>query len=505
MSQEAQKVARGMTDGELLNLIRSYEQASLGSQVAAGATVSTTVNPSNQALTTLELDRYNALNGFLARPLGDEIANRSQMVLPVMRDTLQWMLTQIMRMFVSSKSVCRFDPENPQDEEQATMETAVVNHVFMQENNGFFVLHDFFWDALLMRNGYVEVYTSEEKEVKEERYTGLTQMEVAELLQDKEGEKIQIVEHNEYTQAMANPLNPMQVQQVPCFDLKSRRTGKVKKTCVECLPPEEMRVSARARGDMENVGFSMHLTTQTRSDMITDGYDPDWVNTLAPGRPNWLEIDALARNVVVDQLSIENPSDFAMQEIEVRKVVMRVDYDGDGIAELRRILVGGDKIGENEVIEETPFVSCEPMRMPHRHTGISLYDLVMDLQILTTQLWRQGIDNLKIANNQRVAVDWRNCNIDDLLTSRPGGVIRGNGPPATWIEAFTQPSNLTEQVIPALEYVDKLRTERTGIGKGTMGLDADALQTVTKGGQLASMSAATLILELIARLLAEGV
>src|SRR6185437_12254149 len=270
-------------------------------------------------------------------------------------------------------------------------------------------------------------------------------------------------------------------------------------------PPEEMRVSARARGDMENVGFSMHLTTQTRSDMITDGYDPDWVNTLAPGRPNWLEIDALARNVVVDQLSIENPSDFAMQEIEVRKVVMRVDYDGDGIAELRRILVGGDKIGENEVIEETPFVSCEPMRMPHRHTGISLYDLVMDLQILTTQLWRQGIDNLKIANNQRVAVDWRNCNIDDLLTSRPGGVIRGNGPPSSWIEAFTQPSNLTEQVIPALEYVDKLRTERTGIGKGTMGLDADELQNVTKGGQLASMSAATLILELIARLLAEGV
>lgn len=507
-----------MSEPELLELVRQYEMASLGSSVAAGATIATTLYPSNAPLTTLELDRYNALNGFLARPFGNEIENRSQIVMPVLRDTVAWMMPQLMRMFVGSKTICRFDAENPQDEQQAETETMVVNHVFMRDNDGFTILHDFFWDALLMRNGYVEVYTEEKKEVKEETYSGMSEIELTELLQDKDDEKIEVIEQKEYTQDVLLPLPQMGMQgsqasqgpsqfvmKVPCWDLKIRRTGQVKRTKVCCLPPEEMRVTPRARAGMEDIGFSMHITNKTRSDLITEGFKKSVVNGLAAGRPNWLEIDALARNVTVDQLSIENPSDYAMQEIEVRKVVIKVDFDGDGVAELRRLLIAGDKILENELIEETPFVSGEPMRMPHRHTGISLYDLVMDLQILSTDLWRQGIDNLRNANNTRVAVDWRNCNFDDLLTSRPGSPIRGNGPPGQWILPIQTPSNLVEQVIPALQYVDQLRSNRTGIGKGTMGLDPDELQNVTKGGQLAAMSAQTLILELIARMLAEGV
>src|SRR5690242_19065175 len=106
-------MAKGkMTDEELLALIAQYERASLGSQVAAGATISTTLSPTNTALTSLEIDRYNALNAYFARPLGNEIENRSQVVLPEVRDTIEWIMPQLMRMFVGSKSVCRFDPEN---------------------------------------------------------------------------------------------------------------------------------------------------------------------------------------------------------------------------------------------------------------------------------------------------------------------------------------------------------------------------------------------------------
>jgi len=513
-----------MSEGELLALIASYERASLGSQIAAGATISTTIFPSNQAMTTLEIDRYNAINAYFARPLGNEIENRSQIVLPELRDTIEWIMPQLMRMFVGAKTVCRFDPENELDEKQAELETMAVNHVFMQQNDGVMVLHDFFKDALLMRNGYVEVYTKEETKVSEESYTGLTEIEVAEILNDAADEEIEVIGQREYLRDVMVPIpqlpmaiagqpqNPQAAQvaqhlvvQTPAFDIRIRRKAKQKRVCVACLPPEEMRISARARNNMEDVSFAMHITNVARSDLITDGYERDWVNSLASGRPNWLEIDALARNQVVDQLSIENPSDFAMQEIELRKVIMRVDYDGDGVAELRRIVVGGDKIGENEVIEETPFASCTPKRMPHRHTGISLYDEIMDLQIIKTTLFRQGLDNLTIANNQRIAVDWRNVNMDDLLTSRPGGVVRGSGPPSTWMAPIQSPSNIVEQVLPVLGYIDELRTARTGVGEHTTGLDPDDLQNMTKGGQMAAMSAATLKIELVARLLAEGV
>lgn len=506
----APRSGKKMTDGELLNLIAMYEQASLGSEVAAGATISTTIFPNNQAMTTLEVDRYNALNAFFARPLGNEIENRSQVVMPVIRDTVNWMMPQLMRIFAGAKTICRFDPENQNDEAQAELETMVVNHVFMQQNNGILILHDFFWDAILMRNGYAEVYTKKETKVSEETYEGMDQIDLARVVND---DGVEVIEQREYMQEVRLPpmpgmppgQTPPVVTQVPAWDIKIRKTATTKTICVTALPPEEMRVSPRARQGLEDTVFAMHMGTEARSDLITQGYDKEKVLAAVPGRPNWLEIDALARDQVVDQLSIENPSDFSMQEIELRKVVIKVDADGDDVAELRLIVIAGDQIVENSVIEETCFVSCEAMRMPHRHTGISVYDLVMDLQVIQSDLWRAGLTNLTIANNLRYAVDWRNVNIDDLLTSRPHGPIRGNGPPSNWIMPIQPPSNVTEQILPVLDYVDRLRSNRTGIGKGTMGLDSDELQNVTKGGQLASMSAASLILELIARLLAEGV
>ena len=417
-------------------------------------------------------------------------------------------------MFVAAKTVCRFEPENQNDEQQAEMETLVVNHVLMQQNNGFFVLHDFFKDALLMRNGYAEVDWREKESVTVERYSGLTDIELAEVLQEKD----EILEQNETTKRLLVPLPQIGPQglppgtppphvsiEVPAFDITVRRKETKGSVCIGCIPPEEMRVTPRARSGMEDLAYSAHITENTRSDLIAEGFDEEIVNSAAAGKPNWLELDALARNQVTDQLSVENPSDRSMQELQVRRVIVRVDMDGDGVAELRRVVIVGDKIAENQIIEETPFASCVPKRMPHRHTGISLYDEIMDLQIIKTELFRQGIDNLKLSMNQRTAVDYNSVNLDDLLTSRPGGVVRGKGPPAQWIMPISQPSNLIEQVLPAMAYVDEMKTNRTGIGRGQMSPDPDDLQDVTKGAQLAAMSAAALKVEMLARLLAEGV
>lgn len=500
-----------MTDGELLNLIAAYERGALGSSVAAGATISTTVYPSQQQMTTLEIDRYNAINTFFGRPQGNEVENRSQIVLPELRDTIEWMMPQLMRMFVASKDICRFDPINQNDVEQAKMETASVNHVFMKDNNGVLILHDFFKDSLLMRNGYAGVSYVKEKHTGIERYSGLTENELTKLLADMADEDTEILEQREYEEEMpiGAPGTPLEAMlpgvKVTLFDINIRRTETKGRVCVKCLPPEEMLVSPRARESVDGIPFVCQKTETPRSELIADGHDKDTVNGLPTGRPNWLEIDALARNIVVDQLSVENPADKSMQTVEVRDVTIMVDFNGDGIAELRHVLVAGDKILENEEIEECPIASCAPIRMPHRHTGISIYDLVADLQVIKTTLFRQGLDNLYLANNMRMGVDWQNCSIDDLLTSRPGGVVRTKGDPRAVLFPLQQESNLVSQVMPALEYIDKLRAARTGVGENTMGVDADELQNVTKGAALAAQSAASLKLELIARMLAEGV
>jgi len=508
-SQPTGKVIRGkMSDDQLLTLIGQYEKASLGSTVASGATVSSTIGGNEKEVTTLEIQRYNALNAYFARPLGNEVENRTQIVLPVVRDTMGWMMPQLMRIFAGAKSICRFDPEGQGDEGQAETETLIVNHVFMQQNKGLLILHDFLFDSLLMSNAYAQVLSRETTKVSVERYRGVDEIRLTQLLNPEDDSKVEVIGQEEHTVVIAEqdgaPLpQPITLQ---TFDVILRRKAKLKRTVVEALPPEEMRVTTRARQGVEDVAFVAHVTTKTRSDLITEGLcTKAEANALPAGKQDFLEMDELARNKTVDQLSIEDPADHSMQEIEYRSVVIMCDYDGDDVAELRHVCVAGNKIVYNEVIEETIFVSGEAMRMPHRHTGFSIYDLVMDLQVIQTDLIRAGLDNLKIANNLRVAVDWRNVNMDDLLTSRPHGPIRGNGPPGEWISPIQMPSNLVEQVLPALEYLDRLRTNRTGVGKGTMGLDADELQNVTKGGQLAALSAASLILELIARMIAEGV
>lgn len=505
-----------MTEADLLALIANYEKSSLGSEVAAGATVGSTYYSSTQTMTTLEIDRYNALNFYYGRPLGNEVENSSSVVLPELRDTVEWIMPQLMRIFAAAHTPCVFEPEGENDVEQAQLETEAVRHVFMMQNDGFFILHDICKDALLLRNGYAKIYWEVREKSSVQRYTGLSQFELTELLEDRADEKIEVLSQREYSVDMpGNAVQPMQPTALPgmppmappatVFDIEIRRTRDVGRACVECVPPEEMLISPRARTNLDASPFNCHRTNKTRSDLIIDGYNEDVVNGLVPGRPRWLEMDALARDVVVDQLSIESPEDRSMQEIEVRDVAIRCDFDGDGVAELRRVLVAGDKIIENEEIEEVPFASTVPKRMPHRHTGISLYDELADIQVIKSELARQGLNNLRLSNNGRIAVDWKNCNLSDLMDSRAGGIVRTNGPPGQVLMPFQHPSNLMEQVIPMMQYVDTWREFRTGVGKDTVGIDADALQNVTKGGQLAGMAAAGLKIELIARCLAEGI
>jgi hypothetical protein len=488
-----------MNDEELLALIGSYEKSSLGSNVSTGPTVGGSIKPAGQQMTTLEIDRYNALNAYYARPIGNEVEDRSQIVLPELRDTVEWIMPQLMRMFAAGKP-CQFDPENPEDDDQAEIETEVVNHVFMKQNPGFFILHDFFKDALLLRNGYVNTYWLKERKSSVESYTGLTEIELSMLLQSED--EIEVLEQTEKPDLIPGP-NGMQPQ--ASFDIKLRRTRQVGRVCVECVPPEEMRISPQARHGLDESPFSEHERKVPRSDLREMGFDEDVVDSITKAQPSWLDLIELARNEVTDQLSEQEPSDPASQLVTLRTVFIRVDFDGDGIAELRRVRVGGDKILDNEEVEEVSYSYCSPVRMPHRHVGISYYDLLYDLQVIKTTLFRQALDNIYISNNQRVAVNWKTVNVQDLLTSRPGGIIRVDGPVGDNVVPFQQPSNLMAQILPALEYCDLQREMRTGIGKDTMGVDADALQDVTKGGQLAAMSAAAMKVELVARLLAEGV
>jgi hypothetical protein len=491
-----------MTEDELLELIAGYEKTALGASAASGPNLSGNTQPLQSSMTTLEVDRYNALNAYYARPLGNEIEDRSAVVMPELRDTVEWVMPQLMRMFAAGPPV-QFDPVGQNDEKQAEIETQVVNHVFMKQNPGFFILHDMFKDALLLRNGYTNAYYEERRTVKVESYTGLTQIEVTKLFETED--KMDVLEQEERKALIVDPATGMP-SVAPMFDLKLRRTSKAGRICVEAIPVEEMLVAASARGSFDDdLPFAEHCTQVSRSRLIERGFDKAKVESIEKARPTWQNLIAIARNEVTDQMGDDDVKDKASQQVTVRTAFVRCDYDGDGVSELRCVVIGGDKILDNYEAEEISFSGAAPIRMPHRHTGISYYDILYDLQVIKSTLWRQGLDNLYSTNNRTLAVDVNKVNVDDLLISRPGGIRRVNGAPGEALMEMGGDSNVMSQIMPAMDYLDLQREMRTGIGKDTMGVDADALQDVTKGGQLAAMSAAAMKVELVARLLAEGV
>ena len=55
---------------------------------------------------------------------------------------------------------------------------------------------------------------------------------------------------------------------------------------------------------------------------------------------------------------------------------MKIDYDGDGIAELRKVCSVGQEVLANEPIDRIPFVSITPIKIPHKFFGCLLLILL---------------------------------------------------------------------------------------------------------------------------------
>jgi hypothetical protein len=106
-----------------------------------------------------------------------------------------------------------------------------------------------------------------------------------------------------------------------------------------------------------------------------------------------------------------------------------------------------------------------------------------------------------LTNNGRYEVVEGQANLDDLMTSRPGGIVRVRTPGA--VNPLGTPQ-LDQNSFNMLGYLDSIREERTGVSKNSMGLSEGALkshQTATGVGQV--MTAAQQKIELIARIFAE--
>jgi len=238
----------------------------------------------------------------------------------------------------------------------------------------------------------------------------------------------------------------------------------------------------------------------TRSELIAMGFDPKVVEGLATGNALEFSPERIARYTRGEQPTDMMSQDHSMQLCEVYECYIKVDYNNDGVAELRKIVYASSEILSDEDCDYIPFHSICPLPIPHKFFGNSLADRTMDLQLIKSTITRQMLDNLYLTNNYRVGAVEGQVNLDDLLTSTAGGVVRIKNPNA--LVPLTVQSNAS-QSFPMLEYLDNVQAKRTGVSDQQQGLDPNALQNTTATAVSTMSSAANGKLELIARIFAE--
>ena len=444
----------------------------------------------------LSNDRAYSIQLYLGENVDPAPSGRSQVVDRSVFETINWMMPSFCRIFTNTDLVS-IPAIGPEDEPAAQQEAEYINWVISQQNPWFEIFTTWATDALMTRNAYCMAYMDKSRSSSIERYERQTEEGVAMLLSDKD---VEVVTHREYPDEDSPP-QPMMAPQPMLYDLELRRVGEKRKVCIKVLPPERCKVSHHTPSyRMADCDYFEYWDYKTISDLRSMGFDIE--DDIADSSEQETEEDQ-ARNLYQETTGTleTRPPDPSMRRVRARMIWIRHDYDEDGIAEMMYVVRVGHEILFKEEVDSIPVASMIPSPLPHRHMGISITDMVADIQRIKSTILRQGLDNLYLSNNPQKVVNRNLVNLDDCLTSIPGGIIRTDDVNAVRYEV---PPFVFPQAMEGMEYMDQIRENRTGTNRYFTGIDQNAANKTASGIQTLTTMAAQRV-EQIARVMGSSI
>jgi hypothetical protein len=434
--------------------------------------------------TTLADEQAVAIDYYEAKPFGDEEEGRSQVVMPEVAEVVDYMTISVARTMVSGDRVVEIESAEEDNEGAAEEATAAVTYCFMKEQDGYRVIHDWVQSGLIEKIGIAKTCVETTKRVKKTRQT---------VSEDQLAMVHQAIEADPRLKLSAADDNGD-----GSFLIEIHETVEDTKYADYPVPSEEFLFASRTRHE-DDSDYLCHRSSKSVSDLIEMGFDRAMVEEL-PTDPMDSQLDSRSVARWDDETRAPTPG---LEKVWLREEYKRVDLDGDGIAELVQVFRVDNVILDINPVDENPFVVWCPFPRAHRLVGNSLADKVMDLQRVKSVIVRQQLDGVYLTNNPRMYVPME-CmtedTIDDLLTVRPGGLVRGKGAngPEPLHEAFDMSKGMT-----MLEFITGERESRTGITRLNQGLDADALNKTATGTALLQAQGQQME-EYVARNFAEG-
>lgn len=421
-----------------------------------------------------------ALDYYYGQPFGDEEEGFSSVVTRDTLKTVEGIMPSLMKVFASGDTFVEFEPTGAEDVAEAQQATDYLNYVFDKRCDGFSVLYTWFKDALLMKNGLVEVSWAQDELCDIQNFRAIEQIEVDALEEEDEVELV----HKEINEEDPN-----------LYDVTIRRTNNRGRPVVDCIPSSEFRIKARSKS-IKDSDFVARVQDVSIGALIDYGFNRD---DISEGHGS-----SLIRNQVEDSRfgDVEESTEFKNDTVvEYIKAWIKVFDEEDEKMKLFVVHMVGNVVLEKEEVGEIPIINLSPIMMPHKFTGVSIADLVKDIQEIRSKMWRHTLDNLALSNAGRYAAVENQVNLQDLIDNRIGGIVREKVQGAVRQLPVPQLGNAT---FPFLNELEKEREDRAGVSRMTQGLDASALTSNTAATAVNQvMTAAQEKIQLIARIFAE--
>ena len=449
-----------------------------------------------------ENEKY--LKGYLAEKSGDfagESPDQSSVVTTDIADVVESDMPSLVRVFLGSGDIMEFQSNTDNESEVAEAEekTKYVNYIVRNQPDSFSIIHNWMKDAEIQKNGVVKYFIDEKKDVEEVEYTGVDGIEIQAIQESLQGADVDKVK-----------VEVSEQQETPeqTFDIKFRVTRTTKKISIVNVPPEVFLITRNATSldDAELVGDRIR---KTRGELIAEGFKRDLIDQLPTltddSNKRSSNLKAIRNRDQGGANDSESIDDWASQKVEISDLYVKIDFDGDGIAERRHIMTSGNKVLINESFNHVPYASLSAILMPHKAIGRSRAEITYETQRQQTFLARGINDNIRAVLRPRHVVH-PDLDLDDMLNIVDNGVIRMDDDtdvlPQNAIMPLVVPY-IGDRALQVVQYVDQKRAKTTGALMSNQGLDADKLATETATKVNAINDEGEAKIELIARNYAE--
>jgi hypothetical protein len=360
-----------------------------------------------------------------------------------------------------------------EDEDQAIAETDVVSREIYSKNNGFICDYSLIKDGLLQKTGIEKISWDVIEEHEEEQYEGVSAIELA---MAEDAEDIEIVEQEEVGMVEALTMDEAGntiFSEEPIYNIVVRRTITREQVRIEPIPPEDFGISKRANSiDISQSPFVYHRVTKAYSEWLADGFSKEDLDRIPSGDDGaGSTVENARENYAAERDDGADSTDPSQRELTIYECYARVDVEGNDKADLWKFHYANGVVLEQEKVKRIPFNGWTPIILPHKFHGLGLADLVTDLDEVHTVLTRQTLDNVYLANNNQNAVS-NLVNIDDLLTPRPGNIVRVDTDDYAAGHIAPMPhAPIIGEVLELMRYNDEIKQKRTGVNDTMQGMN----------------------------------